>query len=151
MANSITQYAIDFIYAKISGGKVRFGNLARYVTRYQPLDFADDDLVTKYYVDSSFSPGLLSLEIPIPNTSAYPLNVNVSNFPEFVNFLDGFKVFKQVMIDDSVDYRNITINDVVIHENFTNPSKTTYASLDIYGHTIDGSTTVDNLIVTLYK
>lgn len=50
--DSITQYAIDFIFAKVVGGKVWMGNLTRYKTRYEVLDFADDDLVTKYYVDS---------------------------------------------------------------------------------------------------
>lgn len=75
MANSITQYAIDFIYAKISGGKVRFGNLARYVTRYQPMDFADDDLVTKYYVDSSFPTTNVPSLIALPAGTALPYSI----------------------------------------------------------------------------
>lgn len=134
--------------------KINVDSIETYTEDYHAGDFGDNDLINKQAVIEligDITP-IEPLIIPIPATSAYPLNINVTDFPEFASYLDGFKTFKQVMIDDSVDYRNITINDVVIHEIFTDSTKTTYASLDIYGHDSgDNATTIDNLIVTLYK
>lgn len=119
--------------------------------RYSTSFTLDDgnDLVYKSYVDGAIGVAT-PLVIAIPAGSDYPFNVSVSNFPDFINFINGFRLFKQVMVLDTTNNR--IINDVVIDEHFTNASKTTYTSIDIYGHDSgDRTTTIDDLIITLYK
>lgn len=128
MANSITQYAIDFIYAKISGGKVFFSSIARYKQRYELTDLADDDLITKYLLQSSFNTTFPPVPLPYPAGTTLP--IVLSSFQTLYSDYGNYPTIKVQLASGAETGRDITGSATIDFDGAIPPDSLSISAMD---------------------
>lgn len=95
------------------------------------------DLVS--YIDDIF----LRIDVSIPAGSPYPFNYPLSDpyNTNVVSFVPKQKI-------SSTKYR--LVNDVYFEANYQSATLDFISSIDIYGHTVNGTTTVDDLRIDIF-
>lgn len=112
------------------------GKQATYKEVYTSVDFADDDLVNKRYVDSAVGAATLQvLNIYIPAGSSYPVNFNFANLPYSLYANQPYLSIEQVITTTQTKQ----IYDCIIEINWTDTSQTVVANVNVYGHSDFGS------------